>query len=411
MDWHVLRLATEDVIHWLNSKGISRSRIYSDSDVFVSMNKTSSPGFPFTRTGTLTKRQAWRKHFNTLRHFWKSGYIDHIPVFTGSQKEEMRTREKFENDNLRLFYAGCLHHYYFDVKLFGCFYDQMLQHSWEIGFWPGSSHYFGGWDFLVRQMFSSDNFVWVGDLSKFDTTQCYEILLEAVVPVLREFAPSDEPERSEAALFFLISSFVLRWDGYAVFLDKGNKSGIASTIFVNMILQLVIKAYTCRKQTILLDDYVHNFCGDDSVFSVPQWLSGFDPYMYYSNFGLVVKYSKTVSVETFEYLSKGVVPLHGMYYPVADANKMLCSLAEFTEVSSGAYLAKLNSLIMECAWSPTVSILIAHRDFVLAHAKPDAAWKDALLSVFSLAKCRSMYDYRQEVQSIKIQNGEDPNCD
>lgn len=403
VDSEVLSRAVDKAIAFLESKGVKESSVWGYSDVYNHMRSASSPGSPFLRLGNMTKKQAWDKNFPLIKLWWDEKHRFCLPIYAGSQKEEMRSREKVEAGKLRLFCSGSLLDYTFAMRLFGNLFYQFSELNLDIGFWPGFSHFYGGWDYLVQKLTQGMGSVafHTADCTKFDMTQSHDILVSAVLPVFRYFANRKEKERSEVCLFHLVYSLLQHPNGDLVFLDKNNKSGSAFTIHVNMVLQLVIHFYTQImweiKEECVAPEVRFCYCGDDNLSVLPKD-TAYDPYRYYSDFGLVLKYvRKTQNLSEVEFLSRYFVQYNGNWVARVDVAKHLCSLKFNTPVSRAVYVQKCNSLIEECANSPGVEALVKHRAFALSRRADMVVrydpeeYKLALSSVRSLDECRRLH--------------------
>jgi hypothetical protein len=239
-------------------------------------------------------------------------------------------------------------------------------------------------------------------------TQSYEVLVDCVLPVLRAFGPEDESERVEACLYDIVVSGLRHFTGDLYLLEKNNKSGSPFTIFVNMILQGVILEYT-RLESGATDTWNYVLCGDDNILVKPD--DGIDPFEFYPNFGLKMKYVyKETRFEDSEFLSKKFVYLerYKAYVGVVDVEKHLCSLKYEPVSDPGLVLQKVNSLILESAWSDGVERLVQFREELirLAHNTPFVEqWRIGMAGVESLDLCRLRHLYKPEkFRSFEIIN-------
>lgn len=390
----VLARAVELYCSRLRRAGVTASTVWSWEDVHNHMTKQTSAGYPFI---SPTKEVAWNLEFNLIQTYWDSAFAHCLPVFTGSQKEEMRSREKVEAGRLRLFCSGSLVDYAFAMRLYGDLLCQLVAVNMRVGFWPGARHQYGGWDELVRTLLCGrEDATWYeADGSKFDMTQSYSVLCSTVLPVLRAFAPPGQESRVEACLHDIVVCVLRHRGGHAVFLDKNNKSGSAFTIHVNMILQGVMLEYA-HLQSGELDFPTYALCGDDNLLCTT---STEDPFRVYPEFGIILKYvNKSKDVADVEFMSKGFKLVDGRYVPTVDAQKHLCSLECDPTTDVGLYLQACNSMIVESAFSPGVEDLVKVRDSVLIDMKSLRcpmtldSQRSGLATVRTLVESRQMYD-------------------
>jgi hypothetical protein len=188
-------------------------------------------------------------------------------------------------------------------------------------------------------------------------------------------------------------------DGTALWLVKGNKSGIVSTIFLNMLIQLIVNVYTQIMDDWPVEAIISFYLGDDSALAT--LLRELNPYKYYEAFGLVLKAPPICSeeIQETEFGSKKFKQLPDQSYVfTVNVEKSLCSLKYLSTwrptEDPTVYLEKLNSLILEAAWSDGVEKLVAHRDHFLANY--DFSWTgkeflDALGGVRGLTELREMH--------------------
>jgi hypothetical protein len=308
----------------------------------------------------------------------------------------MRPREKVLANKFRLFCSGSLIDYAFAMRLFGDFLTQLTGLNRRIGFWPGATHFVGSWKALADLLSEGvDDPQWfAADGTKFDMTQSYDVLVDCVLPVLRAFAPVGEHDRVEGCLHDVVVSMLRHVGGDLVFLDKNNKSGGAFTIHVNMILQAVILEYTRLRQGRLAVQH-YMLCGDDNLLC--QSRCGFDPFEYYPDFGIVLKYvHRSDTLTDLEFMSKKFHRRLDGIVPVVDTEKHLCSVKFEKTRSVALFIQKLNSIILESAWSPGVERLCMIRDLIRPLLdRPGAGTKEerqgALNGWWSLKKCRDFH--------------------
>lgn len=405
-DQELLRRAVDAYITFLQRKGVARSRVWEWGDVYNHLRNSATAGFPFSGKNKF-KGAAFRNCFPVIQKYWDGAFNYAVPVYCGSQKEEMRSAEKVRAEKFRLFCSGSLIDYCFALRLYGDWLCRLTDLNLQIGWWPGATHYHGGWDDLVAVLEGGidDREYWTADCTKFDMTQSFEVLVDCVLPVVRAFGPIGYDDRVESVCNDIVECVLKHADGSLYYLNKNNKSGGLFTISVNMILQGVILMYTRLKHGYN-SPWNYALCGDDNI--LVKTPDGFNPFVEYPSFGLVMKKMEVNrSIFDCEFLSKRFSREGKFLVATVDVEKHLCSMKYEPTNDAGDYVLKLNSIIMESAWSAGVDRLVRLRELVYPLVNEPGKCSGvsrqlAVDSYFSLEECKRMHFYVPEHASSHL---------
>lgn len=333
-------------------------------EVSAKTDGSASSGPPFTMCGAPLKRDIIDSSF--LRDLVEDmcshpeNYSDKTLAATASQKEEMRDRLKTlpGNYDARLFFVCTVILYACDLMAHGDFYDHLKLLSARVGFFPGSTHFRGGWHQLLMKHFGIGQHHLM-DLSGYDIRLCV-LLIQRAYRLIRRF--SRLPLFTDLIARLTIDILIKEWDGTCNYMEGGNKSGQGGTIFLNMLIWLIVLFYTLLLNytvafiRVLLYEQkliIFNFTGDDSLITLPSWLI-FPIDSVWTQFGAKVKIHKIVSDVDIEYLSK-----HWLFYKdfavsYPDVNKLLDGLYLLSSNDPSLYYQQLASDVREAACSPLI---------------------------------------------------------
>ncbi len=326
------------------------SQILTQDEVIVSMDKTTSAGYPLSleyhdKNGCIGT-EAWK----VIEDYWnliKDKNPKIVPIWTCSQKKEMRKNEKVDVHDIRVFTASpselssamnrmCLD---FNEK----FYEAQGK-TWSS---VGINKFSSGWDVLYSRLNKHPN-KFALDQSTFDAS-IFEAALYDQMEIRWEFLDEkwknqDNRNRLEEIYYNIIHSLIILDNGEVIMKHIGNPSGSSNTVVDNTMINWRLFAYAwillCRewgRETSYLDFMNMLECalyGDDNTFSesdeVREMFTPEGINKIWTNIGVKTKavYMEPHPLEDLEFLSQGFRydEKLGIVVPVPDTDKMLSSL-------------------------------------------------------------------------------------
>jgi len=238
------------------------SRVLSEEEVLAEMDMSTSAGYPWSLK--FPNKKAFLADDvarSVLTDFWDvmgdEAEPEPVPIWTCSQKRELRSQAKIEQNALRVFTASAVEHTVLSNRLYmdqnNKFYDAHL----EIDSYVGATKFLGGWNALHRRVSRADDplhrdrgFRRNGmalDTKDFDAGR-YRAQIEGI----RDFRwrcirAVDRTEanrrRHERCYNNIINSTVVLENGELVRKNTGNPSGSGNTIVDNTLFLYVDQAY------------------------------------------------------------------------------------------------------------------------------------------------------------------------
>jgi hypothetical protein len=344
---------------------MSGSRVLSQEVVLVEMDKSTSCGYPWNlkfkdKNDFLADVNARR----ALEDFWTMLGVPSeeelmVPIWTCTQKCEMRTPEKIADNNLRTFTASPFEHSVnlnrMCLDMNNKFYDSAndvdgFTQTWSV---VGASKFVSGWDNLYRRL-NRLHHAFELDESAFDASLFAEALMgqmEIRWSFLREEdrTPANRL-RLERLYASIIHSVIVLENGELIQKHTGNPSGSSNTIVDNTMVLFRLFAYAwivlCKQQQrpTTYEEFMQEveaaLCGDDNTFTVSDEVVGwFNPTTIapvWSGIGVTTKTpcEQPRPLSEVQFLSQGFA-YHdelGIWVPVPETEKVFSSLMYGSEV-------------------------------------------------------------------------------
>lgn len=203
---------------------------------------------------------------------------ENIPVmFKISPKCEVRPLSKFENKKQRTFAAPDYLFYIIGKMLYECHLEQLKFLNKRLMFGlTGFNHYYGGWDYLTREMLKCSSLWAADDISGMDGSYSCQLLYDSImsrpIPEGEEFCVAREWYIKNT-----LSSYVAHIDGNILLLTGKNKSGDFLTLEHNNFASSMNIIYTIVKNSLInnlspyqvcshfINEYRCPIMGDDSL--------------------------------------------------------------------------------------------------------------------------------------------------
>lgn len=257
------------------------SRVLSHEEALATLDLTTSAGFPFNLK--YYDKRAWSQDPACMAHC-KENWVkmtdeNFFVIFINALKEEIRLREKIEENSIRTFTA-----FPADLSLNGnrlChdmnqkFYDSHLKTCSVVGL----NVFGGGWDRIYKRLKRWSACFGI-DFSQFDSS-LFQLIFAAILDFrISMLSPSDQTPENIARMKTLyrniVWSVIITADGLLVWKTTGNPSGSINTIVDNCFANYLTLAYVflCLVPREYQTYYHFNnfvvmvICGDDNTMSV-----------------------------------------------------------------------------------------------------------------------------------------------
>lgn len=327
------------------------SHILPKEDVLSEMDKTTSCGYPWSRL--------YHKKSEFLADDVISRVLDDfydeiadsetsvIPIWTCSQKVELRSIEKIRKNDIRTFTGSpiefsvstnrlCLH-------MNNKFYEA-ANRSWSC---VGISKFLSGWNSIFDRLKKHPN-AFELDESQFDSSLFEKALLgqrDIRWQMLQDkYKTPENWNRMNYIYYHIIHSFIILENGEIIQKHTGNPSGSSNTVVDNTMILYRLFAYAwiilCEEQGIpvsythMMENVEAALYGDDNTFTASDEVVGwFNPTNISRIWTAIGVKTKTPSFESrkleeVSFLSQGFSYNQelSMYVPCPEKEKVLCSL-------------------------------------------------------------------------------------
>lgn len=324
------------------------------SEVKPLADRTTSPGYPWTRCYHRKGDFIDQGIDVMLGDFWEDLKLDPydrkmIPIFTCSEKRELRTVEKLQQGKVRTFTAAptehsiALNRFCFDMN-FRFYESHML--TWSF---VGGSKYLLGWDRLYRKLSRFEHNAFELDAKDWDSS-CSVLLLEGQRDIRWEFLEREARSLDNWIRFRnlyddIIHSVVVLENGDLVRKHTGNPSGCANTIVDNTMILFRVMSYCyirlAREAGIepTYDSFMTNvvaaLCGDDNTFTVSDdikiWFNARSIARVAKELGITLEAPSERAwdarpLEQCQFLSQSFVKEGEFWLPAPDTDRILSSL-------------------------------------------------------------------------------------
>jgi uncharacterized protein YeaC (DUF1315 family) len=347
------------------------SRVKSQEEAVVGLDKTTSPGFPWTRK--YAKKRAmceeWKDFEKYMGDDWdRLRNKRYVAVFGNSLKEEVRPRVKIDANSIRTFTAGPIEMTIHGNRLFEDmnerFYASHLQSPSVVGFSPLKR----GWDALIRKLKKHPN-GFALDESQYDSSLRAYMMWAVAEFRWRMLRSEDQtPEMKERLLSYyrnLVNTMIITSDGVFVLKQGGNPSGSVNTISDNTLILFILLAYGwimvvpdelcnyeafCRETSLAL-------CGDDNTWTVS------DVAVPFFNARALIEVWDHIGVTTttdcmdprpvdeLDFLSAFTVYIDGVAVPLYNREKLLTSLLYSRHPDDAAFTLVRACALLRIAWA------------------------------------------------------------
>lgn len=319
------------------------------------LDRTTSPGYPWSRFWSnkgqfLDSEEAPKVE----KIFWDSLTTDKpLKAFwTASLKRELRPVEKLVENKIRTFTASPTELSVATTRMCLDFNEKFYESNNKTWSFVGCSKFYQGFDRLYRRLNKHPN-AFELDESSFDASLFRRAMYSARDlrwRMLHDIEKTPENKKRLWEIYEQIVNSIIVLDNGEVFQkNTGNPSGSANTIVDNTLILFMLFAYAF---IMLALEYAPEFAtfecfmelveaalnGDDNTFTVSNkiisWFNAENVARIWKLLGVETKSPdfKPRKLSECEFLSHSFKKLHGMWLPMPERDKALCSLMWGSEV-------------------------------------------------------------------------------
>jgi hypothetical protein len=327
------------------------SGILSQEDVLTQMDMTTSCGYPWSLKFPNKSEMLEHPAIAVLGDYWdiigSSNEDNIVPIWTCSQKVELRTMEKLLANKVRTFTAAPFEHSVATNRM--CldtnnkFY---ASHGYTWSF-VGATKYLGGWDKLHTRLSRHPN-AFALDETDYDASLFREALFGQVEfryeMLSRECQTFESLRRLKGIYEPIVDSTIVLENGELILKSTGQPSGSSNTIVDNTIILFRLFCYAyivlCERRSMVprYSEFMSNveaaLNGDDNTFTVSDLIvKWFNPVFIkevWSGIGVITKsdFDEPKKIEEVSFLSQGFRwdQRLRIWLPVPDCERVLSSL-------------------------------------------------------------------------------------
>jgi len=325
------------------------SKVLDFDPVYDDLVKTTASGYPYGLrwpTKKLVPRDVVQKVCDFYWDDLAKDNISYVPIWTCSQKRELRSAEKIAEGKIRTFTASsfeqtiCMNRLCQDMN--EKFYANHLN-NWSF---VGGTKFLGGWQRLYEHLDVGGKFPLAYELdeSNYDCS-LQQDLMYGQADIRWEFLHSSyKTEENRRRLWHLydnaIYSLIVMEDGSLLRKNTGNPSGSANTISDNTMILFKLFAYAYIKLApedfMSYSQFMRNvraaLNGDDNTFTtteaVKDWFNPPNIRRIWGEIGVITKTpcDEARKLSEVEFLSQSFKKVDGMWLPSPETNRVLCSL-------------------------------------------------------------------------------------
>lgn len=326
------------------------SRVMSWKEVIDDIDMSTSSGYPIGLKWPQKKSVPPEIMLDVAEMYWEELLRDEIqfaPIWTCSQKRELRSKEKIEAGKVRTFTASSFEQTLAMNRLCLDMNNRFYNSNMETWSFVGCSKFMGGWDRLYRKL-NIHPLAYELDETNYDCSLLQILMYGQAEIRWSMLRTEDKTPENKKRLWNLydqaVHSLVLMEDGALLRKHTGNPSGSANTIVDNTMILFTLFAYayikSCPDQMgsgmCTYNQFMKNVSaalnGDDNTFTTSEQLRNwFNPTTIKAVWDEIGVVTKTPSfsprkLEECEFLSQSFVYDRGVWCPSPETDRVLCSL-------------------------------------------------------------------------------------
>jgi hypothetical protein len=338
--------------------------VLSKEEAVLELDKTTSCGFPWSlsyhskaeflaspATGILdwywdyvanSTQTSARQRFELFESSDVSDSTQYHPIWTCTQKVEMRSVDKLIDNRLRTFTAAPVEHTLALTRMCLAFNNAFYaaDKTWSF---VGRSKYASGWHRLITRLSRHSKGIEM-DAKDWDSS-CHQDALMDQCFFRWECLPLKEHTQANLIRLVnlykeIIASVIVMENGELIWKNTGNPSGSANTIVDNTMILFRVIAYAwircCPPEYLKYTEFMRcvegALNGDDNDLSIADEAIGFfniaSIQQSCAELGYVMKtaHDNFVPIKDLTFLSQSSVWMFNQWLPCPDKDKYLCSL-------------------------------------------------------------------------------------
>lgn len=345
-----------------------KCRQWTYEEVVAEIDRSKSPGYPWTVSGFTTKGQVLDTYEPYLRAAFDG---QHTESFWCIQlKNELRPKEKVEEDKTRIFIISDIKHNIQVMRFFGEFAFQMIKNWRRTRSGVGMSMFYGDWNFVMQQLSKHPNGM-AADLGACDASVPFSFLKPYLLEFMPEFLdiPKEGPIREyyEKVIVNEIDKFIVTLQGNLLRVSEMNASGSFLTVWINIFFVMFMYYYVWIKitgkggtsmYTYFRQNVESRHIGDDQLCTTSDAIR---PAFNMFNISEILKthiditWSSPVPLPLTEldFCSQNTVLLDGQFFPYPRFNKWTGSIRwDYTSLTVPQKLGKLCAIRLQNYYGP-----------------------------------------------------------
>lgn len=330
--------------HWYVS--CAGSKIVSVLDAKNNLQSNSATGYPLGIKYPNKGKFKDSDDFVLCEEYFQSLKCspNHIPIWTASQKYEMRSKEKIDKRRVRTFTASPVEHTYALNRMCLDFNERFYKSRDRTWSFVGTSKFFRGFHRLVNRL-QKHKKCYAMDETDYDASLFADLLWRVMLIRWECYRVEDKTPENWGILIYLYESIIHSWvileNGEVIWKHTGNPSGSANTIVDNTLALYIILAYawiliTRGTKWCTYHEYHDNvegvLNGDDNNFSVSDLCNKyFNPdniLGVWRTIGVTAtpEFHEPKLVHELTFLSQTFTNFGGVWLPSPETVKVLCSI-------------------------------------------------------------------------------------
>lgn len=370
------------------------SVVTGQEDVLNNMDMQTSCGYPASLHYQNKKDFLDSSSASILTDYWDiigtNNELNIVPIWTCSQKIEMRTVEKLRNNKVRTFTASPIEHSVATNRICLDMNNKFYNGNNRCWSFVGGSKYLSGWDRLYHRL-NVHPHAYELDESEYDSSLFARALADMIELrwdfLAREYQTNENYKRLVAVYESIIHSVVVLEEGELIQKSTGNPSGSSNTIVDNTIILYRLFSYAyillAMEQNIkptymaFSNNVEAALNGDDNTYTCSEainlWFIPTNISRVWTSIGVTTTTPCQTSRELKDvrFLSQGFVyhEQTQMWFPNPDPQRVLSSLMFASDVDDPRWhLLRASALRLDSYGNPLCrSILTAYIEYLHKH--------------------------------------------
>jgi len=357
------------------------SKVSTREEVLLALNKTTSAGFPWSLQYHDKNEMLESECAGVIDWYWDSigvsvereregdPPLEHAdgtyhPIWTCTQKVELRSAEKLDKNSIRTFTAAPIEHTVATNRL--CLdFNNLFYAAEDTWSFVGRSKFAGGWHKLITRLLKHTEGIEL-DAKSYDASVFQRALLDQLEIRWEFLQTCDRTAANRARLVRLyeeiIWSYIVLENGELVRKSTGNPSGSANTIVDNTMVLFRVLAYCwvrgapehLRTYSEFMKNVEGALNGDDNDLAVAEPCRSFfnvDKITEYANelgVTMTAEHHDFLPIAQLTFLSQNSVKMFGMWMPSPSRDRLLSSVWLAADIDDPRWhLLRASAMLMD----------------------------------------------------------------